>query len=61
MQKGALNSSVNGSTDESDRDDVNESELIEMPYFLRRIFDWLLDHHAVSLFKCISFGGEWCI
>ena len=48
MQKIALNSSVNGSTDESDRDDVNESELIEMPYFLRRIFDWLLDHHAVS-------------
>ena len=45
-KKDGLNSSGNGSTDESD--ELNESELIELPYFLHKLFDWLLDHHAVS-------------
>ena len=35
-------------SEESDSDELNESELIELPFFLRALFDWLLDHHAVS-------------
>ena len=42
-----LNSSGHGLTDESDNDELNESELIELPIFLHKLFDWLLDHHAV--------------
>ena len=35
-------------SEESESDELNESELIELPFFLRALFDWLLDHHAVS-------------
>ena len=39
-------------SEESESDELNESELIELPFFLRALFDWLLDHHAVS---CANF------
>ena len=38
---------ANEASDDSDGM-LNESVLIELPYFLRKLFDWLLDHHAVS-------------
>ena len=47
-KRDGLNSSGRGLTDESD-DELNESELIELPEFLHKLFDWLLDHHAVRL------------
>ena len=39
-------------SEESESDELNESELIELPFFLRALFDWLLDHHAVSCAIC---------
>ena len=41
-------------SEESESDELNESELIELPFFLRALFDWLLDHHAVSCANCYS-------
>ena len=47
-----LKASQNGVSEESESDELNESELIELPFFLRALFDWLLDHHAVSCAIC---------
>ena len=47
-----MKASQNGMSEESESDELNESELIELPFFLRALFDWLLDHHAVS---CANF------
>jgi hypothetical protein len=33
---------------EKTKADMNESTTIELPWILRKIFDWLLDHHEVQ-------------
>ncbi len=43
-----ISSFAAASLDDVEPSDMNESTVVELPWILRKVFDWLLDHHEVQ-------------